>query len=159
MTFSKWVETRLLVEHFHGICKASDWVNDMCFRKQAPERSFEKSNDGRPVPRLVDGSIVSNQQIATFKEENPRVQIIVVYEGTFLEYSEMLNLRFNMTKRNVLKYFKFLALMNIEEAHNFQNYSEEVFEHIKENINWSSYVHSRQDSTFDMLSLFKQNRF
>ncbi len=158
MTFAKYVETRTLVEYFNGLCKASDWTNDSNYRIEVPEDAFEKSNDYLPSGHLLsDNSIVTAADLIDFKKNNPRVQWVIVYSKSMEDYNELLNLRFKINGRNIVKYYNFLLKLDRKNrtnlASSFANYSSEVFNEILRKDRYFKEIRT-ENSSFDMLSIF-----
>ena len=158
MTFAKYVETRILVECFNGICKASDWTNDFNYKIEVPEDAFEKSNDYLPSGHLLSAnSIVTEADLIDFKNNNPRVKWVVVYGKSMDDYNEMLNLRFKINGRNLAKYYNFLLKIDKKNRSNlasaFANYSSEVFNEIKKKNKYFKEIRT-ENSSVDMLSIF-----
>lgn len=73
------------------------------------------------------------------------------------DYNELLNLRFKINGRNIVKYYNFLLKLDRKNhtnlASSFANYSSEVFNELRRKDRYFKEIRT-ENSSFDMLSIF-----
>lgn len=159
MTFSNYIDIRLIVEKYSGIIKSSDWKNEAGFRLPIPNFCFEKSNNGLSENLLFEDSLIKESDLIKFKIDNPKVNFIIVYNQPIEYYNKLLSLKFNLNKRNLIRYYRFLLTTDNDKAIKLLNSSEEIFDILKNNVkyfygkklNYNNYIKSE----FNLLSVFK----
>lgn len=152
--FKEYLDTRLLVEKYNGICRASNWVNGMT-KKRLPNLVIEKQNDGLPYDDIRADACVTAEKIIEFKEktENFFVQKVIIYTGTPLDFAEVLDQRFYLTKKRADAYADFLFEIDFEKAKKFMTYSSDLLNYFKSKYVWLNNVETptaEADFMFDV---------